>query len=188
MITIYSGSWRAMMLRGILAVLFGVLALALPGVTIGVLVLLFGAFVLLDGFFAFTAGLRTHREQNEDKRWGILLMEGVAGILVGLFTFLSPGITLAFLLAIVAAWAIITGVIEIWAAVQLRASIKGEIFLALSGVLSILLGIFVLAQPAISALAFTMLLGAYAVFFGILLLALSLRLRSLDTTHHLHHA
>lgn len=166
--------WWVLLVRGIAAVLFAVLAFAWPGVTLAVLVLLFGAYSLVDGVFAlwFMVAAARHR-----RRWWPFLVEGLAGIAVGILTFLWPGITALVLLYLIAAWALVTGVFEIIAAIRLRQAIEGEWLLGLSGVLSIVFGILLVVQPAAGALALIWVIAAYALLFGIVLIVLAFRVR-----------
>ena len=170
--------WWALVVRGCLAILFGVLAFAWPGITLELLVVLFGAYALVDGMFALAAAVSGGWD---GRPWGALLVEAVTGILAGIAAFFWPGITLLVLLYLMAGWAIATGVFEIVAAVQLRRHIEGEWALALSGILSILFGVALAAFPGAGLLAIVWIVAGYAVVFGVLLIALGLRLRGWDT-------
>ncbi len=167
-------NWWTLALRGLLAILFGLAAFAWPGITLAVLVLLFGAYALVDGVFAIVAAVRTAERRGH---WWVLLLEGLAGITAGILTFLWPGITAFVLLYLIAAWAIVTGVLEIIAAVRLRREIEGEWLLALSGVASVVFGLLLAVFPGAGALAVVWIIGAYALVFGLLLVALGFRLR-----------
>jgi uncharacterized membrane protein HdeD (DUF308 family) len=171
--------WWAFALRGVVAILFGVLAFAWPGVTLTVLVLFWGAFALVDGVLALVAAFRT----DHDHRWGLLL-EGVVGIGAGIVTFVWPGLTALVLLYIIAVWALLTGVLELVAAVRLRKVIQNEWWLALSGIASVLFGLVLLAAPGAGAVAVVWLIAAYAIVFGILNLALALRLHGMGQRRH----
>lgn len=175
MLSVYTGSWWAMVLRGIAAIAFGVLAFVWPGITVAALIFLWGAYALVDGAFSIAAGIRSH---GEYKRWWFLLLEGVLSIAAGIVAFVMPGITALILLILIAAWAIVTGVFEIAAAIQLRKEIKGEWLLGLAGAASVLFGVAMFLNPAAGALAVVWLIGVYAIFFGVLLVALGLRLHS----------
>lgn len=168
-------NWWALAVRGIAAILFGIVTLAMPGITLAVLVLIFGAYALIDGIFAIVSAIRAARGHRP---WGSFLLEGTVGIIVGLITLFLPGVTLAVIVGLVAAWAIITGIFELAAAIRLRRHIAGEWLLILSGAVSILFGIFVFWAPVVGALAIVWWLGIYALIFGILLLSLSMRLRT----------
>lgn len=170
--------WWALALRGAVAVLFGLMAFFWPGLTLTVLVWLFGAFILIDGIFALIAAVRF---ASAHERWLPLLVEGIVGVLAGLLTLVWPGLTAIALVYLAAAWAILTGVLEIAAAVRLRREIANEWLLALTGVLSILLGILLAAVPAAGLLVWAWMIGAYAVLFGVLLIVLACRLRGLGT-------
>ena len=165
--------WWVMALRGLVAVVFGVLAFVWPGITLAVLVLFFGAYALVDGILAIFVAVRG----GTDHRW-FLGLEGVVGVLAGLVAFVFPGVTALALLYIIAFWAVLTGVLEVVAAVRLRRAISNEWGLIIGGVLSVLFGIVLIAAPGAGALAVVFVIGAYAVLFGVTLLMLSWRLRS----------
>src|SRR4051794_25423120 len=139
--------WWVFGLRGLAAVLFGILAFAWPGVTLAVLVLFWGAFALVDGVLALISAFRT----NNDHRWA-LLAEGILGIIAGVVTFLWPGLTALVLVYIIAAWALVTGVLEIVAAVRLRRVIEDEWWMILSGVASVIFGLVIAIAPGAGAL------------------------------------
>ena len=166
--------WWVVALRGLAAIMFGVLAFIWPGITLAVLILFFGAYAIVDGVLALYSAFRSHGEHV----WGPLL-EGVVGIGAGLVAFLWPGITALALLIVIATWAILTGVLEAYAAVRLRQVIKNEWALVFSGVLSVIFGILLLVQPGAGALALVWLIGLYAVIFGIGMLVFGWRLRGL---------
>lgn len=176
MLLVYTSSWWALVLRGLAAIAFGVLAFVWPQITLTALVFLWGAYALVDGAFAIAAGVKSH---GENKRWWVLLLEGILGVAAGLVAFLVPGITALVLLILIAAWAMVTGAFEIAAAIQLRKYIKGEWLLALAGVASVLFGLALLSNPAAGALALVWLIGAYSIVFGVLLIVLGVRLHSL---------
>jgi uncharacterized membrane protein HdeD (DUF308 family) len=157
-------------------VLFGLAALIWPNITLQVLVLLFGAYALVDGVLAAIAALAN--QAGPYRGW--TLLAGVAGIILGVLTFIYPDITQTALLYLIAAWAIVTGFFEILGAIELRKVIEGEIWLVLSGLASIVFGVIVALQPAAGALAIVWLIGIYAIAYGIALLVLGFRLRDLD--------
>lgn len=177
MLVVFTSSWWALVLRGIAGILFGVLAFIWPNITLTVLVFLFGAYALVDGAFSIAAGIKSH---GEYKRWWLLLIEGVLSVGAAFFAFFVPAMTALILLILIASWAIVTGVFEIAAAIQLRKVITGEWMLALSGLLSVLFGGLLLYNPVGGALAVVWLIGAYSVVFGILLLAFGIKLRGLE--------
>ena len=169
-------NWWALALRGVAAILLGILAFAWPGITLFVLVLFFGAYMLVDGIFAIVAAVRA---AGEEDRWWLLLIEGILGVLAGLVAFFWPGLTALALLYFIAAWAIVTGIMEIVAAVRLRQEIEGEWALGLSGLLSVIFGVLLVVLPAPAGLlSLVWLIGAYAVATGVLLLILAFRVRS----------
>ena len=174
MIKTLSRNWWMFIGRGLFALLFGALALALPELTLIMMIWMFGTFVTVDGMFQIVASI-TRRE--ELKRWWVILLEGIFGVAVGLMTFLWPGITGIVLFMMIVVWAIVTGVLEITAAIQLRRILENEWLLAFSGGLSILLGIGMLVWPGASVIALAWLIGIYAIVFGITLIALGFRLK-----------
>jgi uncharacterized membrane protein HdeD (DUF308 family) len=171
--------WWVLAIRGVAAILFGIAAFVWPGITLTVLVLLFGAYALVDGIFAVVEGISVRKEQE---RWWLMVLEGVAGIIIGVLTFLYPSITALVLLYFIAAWAIVTGAFEIAAAIRLRREIEGEWLLALAGIASLIFGVLLVIRPSSGALAVIWLIGAYAIVFGILMLVLAFRLRGLRDT------
>jgi uncharacterized membrane protein HdeD (DUF308 family) len=168
--------WWILLLRGISAAVFGVLAIVWPGITLLTLVIIYGAVALIDGIAGIALGVRG----GVDGRtwWGMILL-GLLGVIAGAVTFVWPGLTAVVLLVIIALWAIVRGVLEIIGAITLRKIIQGEWLLILSGVLSIGFGVLLLLQPAAGALAVMWLIGIYMIAFGITTIALSLRLRRL---------
>jgi len=176
MLAMLARNWWVLALRGVFAIIFGILALIWPDLTLFVLITLFGAYALVDGIFAVIAGIRSY---GRNERWWAVLLEGVAGIILGVLTFLWPGTTALVLVYFIAAWALITGIFEIVAAIRLRKEIEGEWMLVLSGIVSILFGLFLVVAPGAGALGLTWVIGAYAVVFGILLIILAFRLRNL---------
>jgi uncharacterized membrane protein HdeD (DUF308 family) len=165
--------WWTLVLRGVAAIIFGILAYVWPDITFTVLVLFFGAYVLWDGVFALIGAFRTDGE----RRW-LLILEGLVGIAAGIVTFIWPGAASLAILTIIAAWAIVTGIFEIIAAIRLRAEIEGEWLMLLSGLLSVLFGIALAIWPVAGLVAVTWMIGAYAIIFGILLISLGVRLRN----------
>ena len=172
-------NWGWIALRGLVAILFGVLAFARPGITLTALVLVWGAYALLDGLFALFAGFAI--KDGGRPMWPLVLV-GIAGVAAGVLTFLRPQMTALVLLTFIAAWAVVTGVLEIAAAIRLRKVIANEWMLALAGVLSIAFGALMIARPGNGALAVIYLIGLYAVLLGVALLTLGFRLRSLGTS------
>ena len=172
-------NWWLLAIRGVLSILFGIAAFVWPGLTLTVLVILFGAYAVVDGIFAIIAGISG---RNQYERWWLLIIEGIAGIAVGVLAFVWPDITALVLLIFIAAWAIVTGIFEIAAAIRLRRYVEGEWMLALAGIASVIFGILLVLFPDAGALAVVWLIATYAVIFGILMLVLAFRLRSLSNT------
>ena len=172
MLHLLARRWWALALRGLFAVIFGLLTFFVPGITLISLVLLFGFYAILDGVFDIVSAMRV-----PSHHWA-LLVEGIVGIIVGVLTIVWPGITAMALLYLIAVWAIVTGVLEIIAGIRLREIITNEWLLILMGVISVLFGILIIAFPRAGALAIVLWIGAYAFVFGVILIVLAFRLRS----------
>ncbi len=164
-------NWWMLILRGVFAIVFGVISLVWPGLSLAALVIMFGAYALADGIVALVAVLQRRGV------WWMQILEGVAGIAAGIFAFSRPGLTAFALLYLIAAWAVVTGVLELFAAVELRKVIEGELMLVLAGMASIAFGVLMMMRPAAGALALVWLIGGYALVFGALLIGLGIRLR-----------
>jgi uncharacterized membrane protein HdeD (DUF308 family) len=164
-------------LRGCCALVFGVATLALPQMTLVALVLVFGAYAFADGLLSIVAA---GRALSQERTWWPMLAEGIVGLGIGVLTFFWPGLTALTLLYLIAVWALVTGILEIVAALRLRHEITGEWLLVVAGVLSIVFGLYVLANPIAGVLAVLAIIGIYALVFGGALIALGLRLRSLS--------
>jgi uncharacterized membrane protein HdeD (DUF308 family) len=176
MIGLFTKNWWVLLLRGIVAMLFGILAFARPGLTLAALVLLFGFYALVDGIFSLIAAFSGW--QYREDRW-LLVLEGLIGLGAGFVTLRSPAITAVALIFFIAVWALATGVLRIVEAIRLRKEVSGEFWLALSGILSVLFAFLVMLRPAAGALAMAWVIGWWALFMGAMLVMLSLKLRSL---------
>jgi uncharacterized membrane protein HdeD (DUF308 family) len=168
--------WWTFILRGVLAILFGVIAFISPPATIAALVLLFGAWALVDGIFDIVAAIQ-HRTM--DRSWWLTILEGIVGIVAGVLALAFPGIAAGALLLLISAWSIVTGVIEIVLAIRLREQITGELWLAIAGALSIVFGVLLFLFPVAGALTIVWIIGGFAIAFGILLIMLGWRLRGI---------
>lgn len=169
-------NWWVVLLRGLIAILFGVMALLWPGVTLLTLVVLFGAFALLDGV---TSVVMAVIGREGSRPWWSMVLTGLAGLAAGIAALTWPGLTLLALLMIIGVWAIVRGVFEIVAAVRLRQEIEHEWLLGLTGALSIIFGVILVTQPAAGGLALIWMIAIYALLAGILLTVLALRLYGL---------
>lgn len=178
MISLIANHWWVFLLRGVFAIIFGVLALTMPGVTLASLVLLWGIYALSDGLIALFVAL--FGKSVDENRW-LIGLQGVIGVLAGFLTLLYPAATGLALLLFIAAWSIAVGALQIAAAIQLRKEIKGEFWMILSGVISILFAFLVIARPGEGALALLFIIAFYAFLFGALMIAFSLRLRGMKT-------
>jgi uncharacterized membrane protein HdeD (DUF308 family) len=167
-------SWWALALRGLVAILFGLAALFWPSLILAVLIVLFGAFALVDGVLAVIAAFRS---SGRGMRRPLLLIEGAIGILFGIFALFWPGLTALALLYIIAFWAILSGIARIAMAIMLRREIENEWSIALSGVLSVILGVILILIPGAGLLAYTWLIGLLALALGIALIYYAFRVR-----------
>ena len=170
--------WWVPVLRGVAAIVFGVIAFVYPGLTVAVLVLLFGAWVLVDGVFRIVGAIG-HRASDPD--WGWQLIIGILGIIVGLLAFHAPGVTALALVIYIAVWVLMIGATEIAFAIKVRREVKGEWLLILLGLLSIAFAVLLLWNPLLGAATLIWLIAWYAILFGILGIILGFRLRSLPT-------
>jgi uncharacterized membrane protein HdeD (DUF308 family) len=168
-------AWPLVLTRGVFGVLFGVLALVWPGITVLALAILFGIYVLID---AFGAIFQSFRPGDGGHRVAYAVL-GVLGLAAGVMTLVWPGLTVLVLATLVGVWAVVTGVMEIAAAIRLRKQITGEAFLIVAGALSVIAGVLVLFHPIAGAYGVALLIGIYAVIYGVTLVVLSFRLRKL---------
>ena len=166
--------WWTFIVRGLLAIAFGLLAFLAPGWGIAVLIGLFAAWALIDGAGSLIAGIRT---RGQDRSWWLEVLEGLVSIVAGVVALLLPASAAQVLVILIAAWAIVTGVIQIWTAIRLRRAIRGEVWLALAGAASILFGLILFLFPAAGALSLVWLIGSGAIVFGVFMLMLGWRLR-----------
>ena len=168
-----AGPWSSLAIRGVCALIFGILSFMWPALSLATLVLIWGVYALIDGLLALIAGFKA-------KIWSLAFI-GLVGILAGIGAFVYPGMTALVLLYFIAAWAIVTGILAIYIAIHLRKELTGEWVLALAGVLSAAFGVLLIARPGAGALAVVFLIASYAVAFGVLLLMLAFKLKSLPS-------
>lgn len=166
-----AGHWSSLALRGVCALIFGILSFMWPALSLTTLVLIWGVYALIDGVLALIAGFKA-------KVWSLAFI-GLMGVLAGVAAFVYPGMTALVLLYFIAAWAIVTGILAIYIAIHLRKELTGEWVLALAGVLSAVFGVLLIARPGAGAMAVVLLIASYAIAFGILLLMLAFKLKGL---------
>src|SRR5438552_1580650 len=171
---LFRHNWWVLALRGLAAVLFGMLAFIWPGITIFTLVLLFGAYALVNGILALVISFKGPRKI---RRLGSLIFSGLISVAAGVIAFIWPGMTAFSLVIVIAAWAVVNGIAEIVAAIRLRKEITGEWLLVVAGIASILFGIALFLNPFIGALVLVWWIGGFAFAFGILLIMLGFRMR-----------
>lgn len=167
-------NWWTLVLRGVVAILFGIAVIVTPGIALATMIIFFGVFALFDGVFAVVSSLFSI---GKYERWWAMFLGGLLSIAAGLIALVWPGITALTMLWLIAFWAIVTGILQIVAAIRLRKEIEGEWFLGLGGAISVLLGIVLIARPGTGILSLLWLLGFYALFFGVLLVVLGFRVR-----------
>ena len=172
-------AWGWILLRGVASIAFGAMAIVWPGITVLVLVIMWGAWAFVDGIAALVTAWRA-RDQGKPL-WPLVVL-GVLGVAAGLVTLFAPGVATTALLAFIAAWAIVTGIFQVVHAIRLRKEIDNEWLLILSGVLSVLFGVLMFAQPASGALAVIWLIGSFAIVFGLDLVWLAFKLRRFKQT------
>lgn len=176
----FTRNWWVLFLRGLFAVLFGVMAFTMPGMTIVTLAILFGIYVLADGFTEIVYGFGT-------RAWS-LVFAGILGILVGIYALSYPVSTAGILLLFIGAWIVVRGVLDIIGAFYIRKQITGEWMLILGGLISIFIGFAVIAYPVAAALTMAWLIGLYAIVFGIAMMVMAFRLKGLRGHFHQPHA
>ena len=169
--------WWLLLLRGLAAIAFGILAFLWPGLTLVTLTLVWGAYALADGILALWAALAANGGETGRRWW--LALGGVVSILAGLVAFFYTGMTALILLMFIAAWAIVIGVMLIWGAIELRKVLDDAWLIGLNGALAIAFGVLLFAHPGTGALAVVWMIGWFAVVFGILQIALAIRLKRL---------
>ena len=178
LVAVLARNWWAIAIRGILGILFGLVALFLPGATMLSLVLLFAAYAFVDGVFGIVAAVRAARQHE---RWGLLVLEGLINIATAAIAVFWPGITVVVFVLLGAIWALLSGATMIWAAFQLEFA-DGRGWLVFGGIVSVIYGVLLIVAPMIGVLVLTWWLGAYALVFGVSLLVLAFRLRARQST------
>lgn len=174
--TVLSRNWWKLLLRGLVAIGFGVLTFIRPGISLAALVLTFGAYALIDGVLAIWTAI-DGRDRIE--HWVVLLIGGLSSVGIGILTFMAPGITAIALLFYIALWAILVGVTGIIAGVRLRKEITGEWALILSGLVAVAFGVFLIARPVVGALSILSILATFAILYGILLSMVAFKVKGL---------
>jgi uncharacterized membrane protein HdeD (DUF308 family) len=167
-------NWWAVLIRGALAIVFGIILIGWPGHALVALVLVFGAYALVDGVLEVFAALRSAARHAH---WIATLLQGILGIIVGIIAFVDPGIAILAFVYVVAAWAIITGALELFAAFRLRRELAGEFLLIIGGLASVIFGILLVVWPGRGALTVALIIGIYAIIYGVMLVLLSFRLK-----------
>jgi uncharacterized membrane protein HdeD (DUF308 family) len=167
-------NWWAIALRGVFAILFGMIAFMVPGITISALIFWFAIYMLIDGALAIVAGFRA---ADRHERWGLMIFEGITDLLAGVISLAWPMLTLLVFLWIAGGWAILSGIVMLIAAFRLNIT-HGRWLLALGGTASTVWGLVLLMAPITVAVVVTWWLGTYALIFGVVLVALAIKLRS----------
>jgi uncharacterized membrane protein HdeD (DUF308 family) len=175
-----TSNWWALVLRGSVSILLGLVAFTMPGLTVTALVYIFGVYAFAEGVLAIMASIRGLKEHD---RWGWMMIEGIVCIVAALVAFLMPGVGALALVWLIAGWAVLTGALEIAAAVKLRKIIEGEWMLMLAGVLAIGLGFLIVSRPGAGVLLIATWLGIYAIFAGIVTIMLGFRIRRWTHEH-----
>jgi uncharacterized membrane protein HdeD (DUF308 family) len=168
--------WWTYILRGVLAIAFGIVTFISPPATIAALVLLFGAWALVDGVFHIAGAIQ---DRSRNRSWWLAVLEGVVSIIAGVLALAFPAFAALSLLLIISAWSIVTGVVEVVMAIRLREQITGELWLAIAGILSIAFGVLLFLYPTSGAITIVWIIGIYAIVFGIAMIVLGWRLREI---------
>lgn len=170
----FNRNWLLLAIRGLVAVLFGILAFVWPGLTLLSLIFMFGIYAMVNGALTLAVAFKAPKGYP---RFGVLIIEGILSVAAGCVAFLMPGITALSLLILIAAWAIVTGIFEIVTAIRLRKVVSHEWLLIIAGLASLAFGILVMIMPGAGALALVWWIGSYALAFGVLLVLLAFRMR-----------
>jgi uncharacterized membrane protein HdeD (DUF308 family) len=179
MVTALARNWWAFAIRGLLAMLFGVIAFTLPGAAMLSLVLIFAAYALADGVLAIVSAVRA---ASHHERWLTFVIEGIVGIGAAILAVAWPAVTVVVFVTIVAIWAIISGAFMLAASFHMDAA-HGRWWIALGGVASLVYGALLIVMPLIGALVLTWWIGAYAFIFGVAMMAAAFRLRARLQAH-----
>ena len=169
-------AWKLLLLRGIMATLFALIAIFLPAIAFSTLILLFGAWLIFNGILTIIGGIRS---RHEDPHWWIALLAGLVGLLLGIYTYANPIVTAVTIMILIGIWSIIFGIAEIIFAIRIRKAIEGEGWLIAGGVISVIFGLLLLANPIQGGITLTLLLGVYALIMGLFFIILGLRLRKM---------
>ncbi|MDQ3657618.1 MAG: HdeD family acid-resistance protein [Chloroflexota bacterium] len=172
MLGLISKYWWVMLLRGVFAIIFGIIAIVWPGLTLLGLIWLFGAYAIGDGAVEIWSGIQN---RNRHDRWWVEVLIGLAGIVAGVLVISWPGLSAVALMYLIAAWMLVMGVFQIVYAIRVRKEISNEFWIILSGALSVVLGLYFFVFPGDGAISLVWLIGIYAVFFGVLLVIFSFR-------------
>lgn len=172
---ILSRFWWIILIRGVLAVLFGITLFAWPALSLSTLIFLFGFFTLADGIGSVVNAIGGRQEHEH---WWVLFLAGLTGIALGILTLSNPGATALVILFYIAIWVIATGILQIVAAIRLRKEIEGEFWMMLGGFASVVVGLLLVARPGEGVLAVMWLIASYAIAFGAIQIILALRIRS----------
>jgi uncharacterized membrane protein HdeD (DUF308 family) len=176
MLALLRKNWWTFLLRGLVAIAFGIVAIIWPGITLSSLIIVFGAYVLVDGIFAIAYGIA----ERDQAQWWVNILIGLAGIIAGLWAMAFPGLTAIGLLYFIAAWWIVTGLLEIIFAVRVRKRIDNEWALIASGILSLVAGVILMLFPGSGAISLVWLIGLLSMAFGAMLVIFAFRLRNSD--------
>lgn len=175
MLTSFKRLWWVFLLRAIVAIVFGILAIVFPGLTILTLATLFGVYSLFDGISSVVVSFSS---RLQDSQWWVHLIEGIVGVIVGILVLTYPDIAALALIFMIAAWAVITGIIEVIAAIHLRKEIENELWLGLGGLISIVFGVIIFRFPMAGVQAIGVVVGIYAIVFGAIFGMLAFRIRN----------
>ncbi len=169
-------NWWTFLIRGVIAILFGLAAIIWPSLTVTILVFVFGAYVIVDGIFSIAVSIMT-RKQND--QWWVGILLGIAAIIIGIWAMLFPDLTAIGLVYFIGAWWLVSGILEIIFAIRVRKEIENEWFLILGGVISVIAGALFMLFPGSGAISLIWIIGLFAIFLGVMFVVLAFRLRGL---------
>lgn len=175
----FAYAWKLLLLRGILAMLFALVAIFLPAIAFSTLILFFGAWLIVNGILTIIGSFQSRKE---DRHWWIALLAGLAGLLLGIYTYANPIVTAKTIMVLIGIWSILFGIAEIIYAIRIRKMIEGEGWLIAGGIISAIFGLLLLANPILGGITLTLLLGVYALIMGLFFIILGLKVRRMANT------
>jgi uncharacterized membrane protein HdeD (DUF308 family) len=177
MLDLLDRTWWSLLIRGIVAILFGIVLFIWPDVALESLIIVFGIFAIVDGILSIVSALM----EREGDRWWLVLLFGIVGIIAGLIAIFATGLTAVTLFYLIAAYAIVGGIIEIFTAIEVRKAIEDEWLYIIQGVLSVIFGFLLIRYPALGIFALVAMISVFAMFQGVIWIIMAFRVRDIKS-------